>query len=658
MISNPDLRYDPRDFQYLLDEAEGPPTHEGGHEAYAGDLSPVDLQTLKIPAWLKYLIHVGHDPDYQGKHASRSEAHGKATEALLKAGLDDLTIMSVLLDPRYTISERPREKGRTWLAGDIARIRAKMNGQRPTGASTPEPDASEAEPEGHHSSEINDIGSSTTKDEKPPIHLTDRGNALRLIKAHGRDLHYIYRWKKWLVWDGTRWILDEGNLIESRAKQVITQLYAEAKRAIDELSKTTDELLDIPEAERTTRKKTLDIATATLKWALKSESADRLAGLLRHARSEHGIAITYDELDANPWQLNCLNGVVDLRTGTLHPHRRQDLCTKRLDIAYDPKAICPNWDAFLWRIMGGPNADHDGHEEILLERHERAKCLVAFLQRGVGYSLTGVIREQVLFFMYGTGDNGKSTFSEVLAALIGNYYQKGPKELIMQKERGNLGAPSPEIARLFRVRLVIASEVDEQHRLNESQVKDLTGDDTLTGRGMHQDFIDFKPTHKLWMYGNHKPSIQGTDDAIWKRPKLIPFTEKIPRDEQIFDLREAKLIPELPGILAWAVRGCLAWQNDGLQVPPEVDAATQDYRREMNAVFAFIEERCQTGSNYTARVNDTYDDYLKWCESGREHTLTKRKFNAQLREQGCEMFPGTGNIQYWRGIGLMTKESS
>src|SRR5215510_15944573 len=184
--------------------------------------------------------------------------------------------------------------------------------------------------------------------------------------------------------------------------------------------------------------------------------------------------------------------------------------------------------------------------------------------------------------MYGTGDNGKSTFSETIGALMGPYFQKAPQELLMRKERRNVGGPSPEIARLCGARLVIASEVSENHRLNEAQVKDLTGDDTLTARGLYEAFFDFRPTHKLWMYGNHKPTILGTDHAIWKRPKLIPFTETIPKSEQIKGFREKHLMPELSGLLAWAVRGCLSWQKDGLQVPEEVEIATQEYRREMD----------------------------------------------------------------------------
>lgn len=507
--------------------------------------------------------------------------------------------------------------------------------------------------EGYHRSSTGD-----EPQEFAPIHLTDRGNALRLVKTYGKDLHYIYRWKKWLVWNGTRWAVDEGNLVEQRAKRVITQLYQEAKMIIDELSQHLDDSVEMGEAARKIREQQINIATATLKWALKSESAERLSGMLKHARSEHGIAITPDELDANPWLLNCANGSIDLQSGTLLPHRREDLCTKQLNIAYDPQATCPYWQAFLMRIMGGPTPDDEGLETALQERYERAERLMKFLQRAVGYSLTGVIREQVLFFMYGGGDNGKSTFSETIAALLGEYYQKAPKELLMQRERHSLGGPSPEIARLCGVRLVIASEVGEHHRLNEAQVKDLTGDDTLTARGLYEAFFQFRPTHKLWMYGNHKPIVQGTDDAIWKRPKLIPFTEKIPPREQIHDLREKYLIPELPGVLTWAVQGCLDWQKDGLQVPDEVNAATAAYRREMDTIEAFLEEHCLMGQDYTVKGADLYARYTQWAESGRETVLRRRKFYDQLRERGCASFTIRSNVMCWRGIGLKTINNS
>jgi putative DNA primase/helicase len=516
------------------------------------------------------------------------------------------------------------------------------NGEPQDGVGEPEPEPEEE----HHAS-----GNGDETPESVPVHLTDRGNALRLVKAHGQDLHYIYRWKKWLIWDGTRWKVDEGNLIERLAKQVITQLYLEAKAIVDQLSQDSGRE-DMGEAARKTRDQKIAIAMLTLKWALKSESAERLSGMLRHARSERGIAITPDQLDANPWILNCRNGTIDLKTGKLRRHHRDDLCTKRIDVDYHPRARCKKVMAFLYRIMGKPKPDAKGLTQELRERRQRARRLVKFIQRSVGYSLTGITQEAVLFFMYGTGDNGKSTFSETIAALLRPYFQKAPQELLMRKERRNVGGPSPEIARLFGARLVIASEVSEHHRLNESQVKDLTGDDTLTARGLYEAFFDFRPTHKLWMYGNHKPTILGTDHAIWKRPKLIPFTEKIPKSEQIKGFREKYLMPELSGLLAWAVRGCLSWQKSGLQVPEEVEIATQEYRREMDLLSAFIDDHCLRGANYTVRGAELHKAYLDSIDNDKEAYLTQRQFYRRLREHGFTSYLGHGNATFWRGVGL------
>ena len=385
------------------------------------------------------------------------------------------------------------------------------------------PQGSDEEEPPYHTASISDAPPpEDPPDEEIPIHLTDRGNALRLIAAHGKDLHYIYRWKKWLVWDGTRWVVDEGNRVEALAKRVIVGIYAAAQATISRVSQELEQG-SLGEDEQKKRAKEIDIATAQLKWALKSESSDRLAGMLRHARSERGIPITPEQLDANPWILNCRNGTIDLKTGKLHKHRRNDLCTKRLDVDYHPRDRCKNAMTFLYRIMGKSKADTTGLKQERRAQRQRARRLVKFLQRALGYSLTGVTQEPVLFFMYGTGDNGKSTFSETLGALLGPYFQKAPQELLMRKDRGHTGGPSPEIARLCGARLVMASEVSEHHRLNEAQVKDLTGDDTLTARGLYEAFFDFRPTHKLWMYGNHKPTILGTDHAIWKRPECDRF---------------------------------------------------------------------------------------------------------------------------------------
>jgi putative DNA primase/helicase len=459
-------------------------------------------------------------------------------------------------------------------------------------------------------------------------------------------------WKKWLVWDGTRWVVDEGNRVEALAKDGIVQIYKDAQHRIRRVEKLIEDHGTGNGDVQKQREKEIAIATATLKWALKSESADKLAGMLKHAHSERGIAITPEQLDGNPWILNCRNGTVDLQTGQLYKHRHLDLCTKRVDLDYDPDATCPWWDRVLYRIMGGPKDDDEGLESAFTERHERAQRLIKYLQRSVGYSLTGVIREQVLQFMFGSGDNGKSTFSEVLAAMMGDYFQKAPQELLMRKAHHQTGGPSPELARLCGVRLVIAQEVDEKHRLNEAQVKDLTGDDKLTARGLYEDYFEFRPTHKIWMYGNHKPVIVGTDDAIWKRPKLIPFTEKIPKAEQITNLREKYLIPELPGILAWAVHGCLEWQEHGLQVPKEVEVETQKYRNEMDLVSGFLDEKCVSEKLCETLGSDLHAAYLRYIEGDKDAQLSIRKFYARLRERGYDSHPGTGNKTMVMGLKL------
>jgi putative DNA primase/helicase len=370
------------------------------------------------------------------------------------------------------------------------------------------------------------------------------------------------------------------------------------------------------------------------------------------------VAIKPAELDRNPWLLNCRNGTVNLRTGTLHRHRREDWLTKYVDIDYNANAVCPNWLAFLWRIMDGPHPDEVGHETLLLERHDRATQLVQFLQRAVGYSLTGVIAEHMLFFLYGGGQNGKSTFSETLAPLLGEYFQKAPTHLLMLKERANLGTPSPELARLFGVRLVMACEIGEGQRLNETQVKDLTGDDIIVARNLYQGFIEFRPTYKLWMYGNHKPTISGTDEAIWRRPKLIPFTVRIPDEEVNPFFREQCLFPELSGILAWAVQGCLAWQKDGLKVPEVVTEATKNYRREMDVIGQFIDDCCTCIREATVKASVIYAEYCKWCETNHETALKQRNFGVKLSERGFTSAKGTGGVRIWRGVGLATPTPS
>lgn len=271
--------------------------------------------------------------------------------------------------------------------------------------------------------------------------------------------------------------------------------------------------------------------------------------------SRPDLAILPATLDAHTWWLNVDNGTLDLRNGTLRPHERRDYLTQLCPVAYDPAAKCPTWLQFLETILG-----RDGD-------------LVVYVQRLVGYCLTGSTREHVLPFLYGVGANGKSTFIGTLLAMLGSDYAiKAPSDLLLAKQDTH----PTERADLFGKRLVACVEVEDGRRLAESLVKELTGGDRVRARRMREDFWEFPATHKIWLAANHKPTVRGIDLGIWRRIKLLPFTVVIPDDQQDKDL-PVKLLDELPGILAWAVEGCRQWLVDGLREPACVRSATGDY---------------------------------------------------------------------------------
>ncbi|MDZ7809989.1 MAG: phage/plasmid primase, P4 family [Arhodomonas sp.] len=287
-------------------------------------------------------------------------------------------------------------------------------------------------------------------------------------------------------------------------------------------------------------------------------------------------------------------------------------------------------------------------ERVLPDREVRA-----FVKRFAGYALTGSTAEQVLAFMYGTGRNGKSVFIETLAALMGDYHTATRIETLSVTRGG--GIPN-DVAALAGARLVTVSETPEGSRLNESLVKDLTGGDTITARFLRHEFFQFRPQFKLWVRGNHKPQIRGTDDGIWRRVMLIPFTVQIPEPEVDPTLTE-KLRDELPGILQWAIAGCLEWQRQGLRPPATVANAVREYRSEMDTLATFIEERCVIAEHAMASAKALYQDYTQWCEQSGERPVSQTRFGMSLSERG---FPkdkgGAANTYHWFGIGLKTDE--
>jgi putative DNA primase/helicase len=439
--------------------------------------------------------------------------------------------------------------------------------------------------------------------------LTDLGNARRLVHRHGRNLRYCWLWRKWLVWDGKRWVKDDTGEVYRLAKETVSSIYQEAAAAPnDEARKELG------------------------KHATRSEAGARIKEMVDLARSD--VPVMPDELDASPDLLNTESGTIDLRTGELREHRREDLITKIAPTTYGPDAAAPTWEAFLERVLPGED-------------------LRAFVQRAVGYSATGDTSEQCMFINHGGGANGKSTFQEAIAAALGDYAMRAPTEMLLAKRSD--GVPN-DVARLKGARFVSASETEEGRRLAESRIKDLTGQDTITARFMKAEWFDFAPTHKLWLSTNHKPEIRGTDAAIWRRIRLVPWAVTIPPAEQDKKLPIA-LRHELAGILAWVVRGCLQWRREGLQAPDEVRKATGEYRAEMDVLAGFLVECCELDTGHWEYAKDLYECYKRWCAENGERPEPQRKFGGRLGERGFQRDRGgSRGAGIWRGVRLTEGE--
>ena len=442
------------------------------------------------------------------------------------------------------------------------------------------------------------------------IHLTDTGSARRFVREHGQRARYVHSWRKWLVWDGCCWSRDDTGMVMRLAGESVRNMFVAASKLGD-------------------RRERREL----VRYALASESEKKRKAMLELAKAELPVAITEKQLDPNPWLLNVQNGTLNLRTCELREQQPQDLITHCLPVEYDPTAECPTWRSFLLRVF-------DGDEE-----------LISFLQRAVGYSLTGSTKEQVFFLLYGTGANGKSTFLETIRSLLGNLAQSARFESFLVKRVDSI--PN-DIARMQGARFVTAVESEGEHRLSESTLKQLTGQDSVTARFMRGEFFDFKPEFKLWLAANHKPIIRGTDLAIWRRVKLIPFQVTIPEEERDLDMVD-KLRAELPGILAWAVDGCQRWREEGLGTANAVKEGTERYRRESDTLRQFLNDQCVFGAGRCVSKKDLYGYYQRYCKDGNgDHPITKREFGRKLRQE-CEDIEdkrSSGGKWVWLGIGL------
>jgi putative DNA primase/helicase len=353
------------------------------------------------------------------------------------------------------------------------------------------------------------------------------------------------------------------------------------------------------------------------------------------AKSEEGIPIAPAAFDRDPWLFNVENGTLDLRTGTLRPHRAEDFLTKLAPVAYEPQATAPTFAAFLTRIFANDPA------------------MLGYLQQAIGYSLTGQTIEQCWFLLHGIGANGKSTLLRTLIDLLGDYATWTPTQTLLAKRGEGI---DNDLARLRGARFVDATETDGGRRLAEELVKRLTGGDKVAARFLYGEFFEFAPEFKLWLATNHKPEIRGTDQATWRRVRLIPFTVTIPDAQQDRGLLE-KLRGEFPGILRWMVEGRLAWQRGGLGLPDAVREATQEYRASMDVIGQFFAECCAAGAKATAKAADLYRAYGVWCERNREHPESRRRFGEALSERGYQRGRDVLRHVVWKGIRLRSEGS-
>lgn len=443
--------------------------------------------------------------------------------------------------------------------------------------------------------------------------LTEVGNAERLVHFNGNNLRYCVEFEAWLLWNGQTWIEDKMKRIERVALRTFRAMYKEASDLRDD-----------------TRRQEL------FKWAKMSEKSNVFLNSIH--RAEAMLPVSQRQLNASPFLLNCKNGVLNLKTGQLLPADRRYLMTMNTGIDYDAQARCPTWIAFLESTLCGP----DGIPKT---------AVIDFLQRAIGYALTGDTREQVIFFLWGQGNNGKTTLLNILKAMLGDYALSTNADTFTTKMDGGGGAINNDIARLNGARFVPTSESEANKQLSEALVKQLTGGEAITARFLRKEFFEYTPQFKIFFATNYKPIIRGGDDGIWRRIRLIPFQHKI-APAKVDKTLPGKLMNELPGILNWAVAGCLKWQREGLEAPPEVRQATADYKEEMDLLHGFLADCCLEHPDARVLAGTLHKVYLRWATENGEFLLKQRAFNTKMEMRGFTKKRSTGNQLFFYGIGL------
>jgi phage/plasmid primase, P4 family, C-terminal domain len=429
------------------------------------------------------------------------------------------------------------------------------------------------------------------------VWATEDALALEFTSRYGEDWRYCALWSRWLMWTGKHWKNDDTLLVSHLIRSIGREVALKA------------------DSHRT---------------ASKLASAGTVTSVERLARMDRRHAATTDIWDADLWLINTPKGVVDLRTGTIRLHRREDFMIKMTHGTLTPGSRCEVWLRFVNEIAG-----HD-------------PALVAYLQRVFGYCLTGATLEHALFFLYGTGANGKSVFVNSLLGVLGDYGMNAPMETFMSSRNDRHPA---ELAMLRGARLVVAAETEQGRSWNESRVKELTGGDLITARDLYQSFFTYPPQFKPILTGNHKPALRNIDEAIRRRFHLIPFIITIPPEKRDKSLQR-KLLRERDGIFEWALEGCIQWQRDGLRPPEIVRQATDEYFEAEDSLGRWMEERCVLTPSARSLTNELFADWKQWAEMAGEYVGTQKRLSELLQSRGIEKWRNSGGLRGLQGIGL------
>ena len=567
-----------------------PSVHHSGKEySWDSGKSPFEMQAVDMPTWLVNEIR---------KVGTKLTVRKKAADPA----------------PRKKISEGGRNNHLTSLAGALRR---KGIGEEGIIATLRAENRDRLDPPLDDETVVA-IAKSITRyqpeAESDEYKLTDVGNAERFVAMFKDHVKYCTIYKKWFIWNGKRWEQDDTGKIITYAIECVRNIIHDADL--------------LPDGDK--RK-------ALIQHSLKSESSSRLKALLDIASGMPAITVRSEELDRNPWLLNCQNGTLDLKTGKMQEHSPKDFITRICAAEYNAECPIPLWTQLMMKITGGD------------------KEYMRYIQKALGYALTGDISEQAIFILYGTGSNGKSTMLNIFAALLDGYAQSTSSDTFMQKKNESV---NNDIARLKGARFVSAIEMEEGKRMAESLIKSMTGGDKLVTRFLYGEFFEYIPQFKVFLAVNHKPDIRDTTNSIWRRIKLMEFNNTFTEQERDKNFPTKIMASELPGILAWAVEGCLMWQQEGITAPDIVAKATRIYKEEMDSFSHFFNECCIVREG--ARVSNKMlrAKYDEWCSENGERGLTQRPFSRKLRERGYETRNSSPNgTAEWHGFTLRGEAS-